>query len=152
MSDVDCPAVPVSWGELLDKLTILDIKRERIARAEALAHVERERALLAAAAAEVMQVDGLAGLIAKLRRVNATLWDVEDALREQEAEAQFGPGFVALARSVYKTNDERAAIKRHINALLGSALVEEKSYAEAAPAPVITPALVAEPAHSASPA
>lgn len=152
MSDLDCPAVPVSWGELLDKLTILEIKRERISRPDALAHVEQEHALLAAAAVAAMKVDGLAEHLAKLKRINATLWEVEDALREQEAEAQFGPGFVALARSVYKTNDERAAIKRRINALLGSVLVEEKSYADTPPTSAITPVLVAEPAHSASPA
>jgi hypothetical protein len=136
--------VPVSWGELLDKLTILAIKRERIARPDALLHVQQEHALLSAAAAQVIDTDGLAPLMQRLTRINATLWEVEDALREQEAEAQFGPSFVALARSVYKTNDERAAIKRRINDLLGSTLVEEKSYAEAPP---LMTALVAEPAH-----
>ncbi|ODP36451.1 DUF6165 family protein [Sphingomonas turrisvirgatae] len=144
MSDADCPSVPVSWGELLDKLTILAIKRERITRADALLHVEQEHALLSAAAAQVMDTAGLAPLMQRLTRINATLWEVEDALREQEADAQFGPSFVALARSVYKTNDERAAIKRAINDLLGSALVEEKSYAQAPP---VTPVLVAQPAH-----
>jgi hypothetical protein len=143
MLGAECPAVPVSWGELLDKLTILAIKRERITRPDALLHVEQEHALLSAAAAEVVEIEGLAPLMQRLTRINATLWEVEDALREQEAEAQFGPSFVALARSVYKTNDERAAIKRRINDLLGSPLVEEKSYAESAP---VMPVLVAEPA------
>lgn len=147
MARSDCPSVPVSWGELLDKLTILEIKRERIVRPEALIHVEREHALLAAAAKQVMATDGIAPLVRQLKRINATLWEVEDALREQEAEARFGPSFVALARSVYKTNDERAAIKRRINELLGSDLVEEKSYAEASFAPPVTPVLVAAPAH-----
>lgn len=144
MSDSNCPSVPVSWGELLDKLTILTIKRDRITRPDALLHVEQEHALLSAAAAQVLGTEGLAPLMQRLTRINATLWEVEDALREQEAEAQFGPSFVALARSVYRTNDERAAIKRRINDLLGSQLVEEKSYAESAS---VTPVLVAEPAH-----
>lgn len=152
MSDLDCPAVPVSWGELLDKLTILEIKRERITRADALANVAQEHTLLSAAASRILHADGLPDLLAKLKRINLTLWEVEDALREQEAEAQFGPGFIALARSVYKTNDERAAIKRRINALLGSALVEEKSYTGAARELPVTPVLVAETARSVAPA
>lgn len=143
----DCPSVPVSWGELLDKLTILAIKRERITRPDALLHVEQEHALLSTAAAQVIDTPGLSPLVQRLARINATLWEVEDALREQEAEAQFGPSFVALARSVYKTNDERAAIKRRINDLLGSPLVEEKSYAQAAPPAPVTPVLTVEPAH-----
>ena len=137
------PAVPVSWGELLDKLTILEIKRERIARPDALANVEKERAILAAAAIEVLPVPGIAPLVGKLKRVNATLWEIEDEIRELEAQARFGPSFVALARSVYKTNDERAALKRQINELLNSDLVEEKSYAD----PAAHAVLIAEPAH-----
>lgn len=147
MDDCRSPAVPISWGELLDKLTILEIKRERIARPDALANVEKEHALLAAAATGVMPVKGVAPLVSKLKRVNATLWEVEDEIRALEAEARFGPSFVALARCVYKTNDERAALKRQINALLDSDLVEEKSYADAAAAELLTPVLIAEPAH-----
>jgi hypothetical protein len=122
------PTVPISWGELLDKLTILEIKRERIACADALANVEKEYGALRGAAARVLDVDGIAALVHQLKRVNIALWDVEDAIREQEARAAFGARFVQLARSVYKTNDERAALKRHINELLCSELVEEKSY------------------------
>lgn len=143
MTEFPIPSVPVSWGELLDKLTILEIKRERIARVDALANVEKERLLLAARAAEVMDAPGLSALFAKLKRINVALWEIEDAIREHEAEAEFGASFIALARSVYQTNDERASIKRCINALLGSALTEEKSYAGAAASDLT---LVAEPA------
>lgn len=142
MSETATPTVPVSWGELLDKLTILEIKRARITRADALLNIEREYGLLLGASAEVRKIDGLAPLLAKLERVNAALWEIEDAIREHEAEARFGAAFVALARAVYHTNDERAAVKREINALLGSELVEEKSYAGAEVAP-----LIAVPAH-----
>lgn len=142
---MDClasPAVPVSWGELLDKLTILEIKRQRITRPEALANVEMEYQLLLDVAALVIEVEGLPPLIGRLKRINETLWKVEDAIRELEADAQFGDAFIALARCVYKTNDERAAVKKQINLLLGSRLVEEKSYAEG-----LTPPLIADPAH-----
>ena len=125
------PSVPVSWGELIDKITILEIKRTRMPTGPARANVEKEHALLSATARDVLQTPGLAPLIERLRRINETLWDVEDAIREQEAEARFGPRFVALARSVYQTNDTRAAVKREINLLLDSELVEEKSYAAA---------------------
>lgn len=138
------PTVPVSWGELLDKLTILEIKRARIDRPEALRNIANEDAALRAIAAEVLDIPGLTPLLDRLRRVNETLWDVEDAIREQEADARFDTGFVALARSVYKTNDERAALKRQINTLLHSEFVEEKNYA-ATPAP--DAARVVEPAH-----
>lgn len=139
---VSTPRVPVSWGELLDKITILDIKRERLGDGPGRANVVREHALLIEAAREIMDTPSLAPMIERLRRVNETLWDVEDAIREQEAEARFGPRFVALARSVYQTNDTRAAIKREINRLLECELVEEKSYAGAprvasAPSPVV---------------
>ncbi len=130
------PSVPVSWGELLDKITILEIKCERIASPDARANVENERRMLADAAAQVIGIAGIAPLLQRLKRVNETLWEVEDAIREQEADARFGPRFVALARSVYRTNDERAALKRAINALLGSELVEEKSYAASDAAPL----------------
>jgi Family of unknown function (DUF6165) len=140
------PSVPVSWGELLDKITILEIKRERIDRPEALANVEREHRVLAEAAARIMEINGIVPLLQRLKRVNETLWDVEDAIREQEADARFGTRFVALARSVYKTNDERAALKREINALLQSELIEEKSYAGSNAVRFAQPKLIAEPA------
>ena len=146
MEQFAIPSVPVSWGELLDKITILEIKRARIERPHALANVEREHRALSEAAARVIGIDGLAPLLQRLKRVNEILWDVEDAIREQEADARFGTRFVALARSVYKTNDERAAIKRAINALLRSELIEEKSYAGGDAVQLVQPKLIAEPA------
>lgn len=128
----DIPHVPVSWGELLDKITILELKRDRIREGTAAANVARELALLQAIAAPV--TDRVAALIDDLREVNAALWEIEDAIREEEARGCFGAEFVALARAVYTRNDERAAVKRRINAALGSALVEEKSYKGLQPA------------------
>jgi hypothetical protein len=126
------PEVPVSWGELLDKVTILEIKHARIARPEARANVEREHRLLGEAAGAALARKDVAPLFEQLRRINEALWDIEDAIREEEADARFGPEFIRLARSVYTRNDERAAIKRRINAVLESDLVEEKSYADRA--------------------
>lgn len=123
------PVVPVSWGELLDKVAILEIKRLRLRAPEAVANAERELAALAAVLALLEPAPaGLAELRAALAAVNQRLWTIEDRIREKEAAADFGPAFVALARSVYRENDERGRIKRAINALLGSGLVEEKQY------------------------
>jgi hypothetical protein len=123
-------STPCSLGELIDKITILRIKGERIGEPEKLANVHRELKLLERVARE----DGAAGppinlLTDQLALVNERLWEIEDALRQCEREGDFGPHFVALARSVYCENDTRAAIKRAINTLASSALVEEKSYA-----------------------
>jgi hypothetical protein len=147
MEQFAIPSVPVSWGELLDKITILEIKRARIGRPDALRNVETEHRLLCDAAAKVLDIDGVAPLVQRLKRINETLWEVEDAIREHESDTRFDTTFVALARSVYKTNDERAALKRQLNALLHSELIEEKSYAGEAEAAPVNPALVAEPAH-----
>ncbi|KKI19940.1 hypothetical protein CA236_10570 [Sphingomonas sp. ABOLG] len=129
MATIAAPSVPVSWGELLDKITILEIKRDRIARAEARENVLREYRLLRAIGAQVLNRSGVAALVEALKRVNETLWEIEDAIREQEAARDFGAEFVRLARAVYQRNDERAAIKREINRALESDLIEEKSYA-----------------------
>jgi tetratricopeptide (TPR) repeat protein len=123
-------STPGSLGELIDKITILRIKAERISQPEKLSNVHRELKLLERSARE----DGLSGpsidlLTGQLAAVNERLWTIEDALRACERERDFGPRFVALARSVYCENDTRAAIKRAINTLASSALVEEKSYA-----------------------
>ena len=120
--------VPISPGELLDKLTILRIKAERIAAAEKLANVRRELALLEASWREAGAGLDLSDKERALARVNGALWEIEDALREHEAAQRFDAEFIALARSVYQHNDERAAIKRRVNSRLGSALIEEKSY------------------------
>ena len=125
------PLAPVSWGELLDKITILEIKADRIADPAARANVGRELALLQEVARQVMAEPGIAPLLDGLRRVNAALWRIEDDIRAKEAASEFDAGFVELARSVYLTNDERAALKRQVNALLRSELVEEKYHASA---------------------
>ena len=123
------PIVPVSWGELLDKITILEIKRLRLRAPAAVANAERELAALAPALTVLDPAPaGLAELRTALAAVNQRLWTIEDQIRERDAQADFGPGFVALARSVYRENDERGRIKRAINTLLGSGLVEEKQY------------------------
>lgn len=122
------PLVPVSWGELLDKITILEIKADRIEDAAARANVARELALLREVAAPVLPQPGLAALIEALRSINCALWEIEDAIRARDAAARFDAEFIRLASAVYLTNDERAALKRKINVLLRSVLVEEKSY------------------------
>jgi hypothetical protein len=121
--------VPLSPGELIDKITILEIKSERMADAAKLDHVRDELALLRTASAQaVTPSEPLHALTAALRTVNEALWEVEDEIRLCERSGSFGERFVELARSVYRQNDLRAALKRQINELLGSALVEEKSY------------------------
>lgn len=123
------PEVPVSWGELIDKITILEIKSERIAAEAALANVRKELTLLQEVAAPVLAArTEIAKLKSQLRTTNERLWLAEDNIRAMECAGDFGAGFIALARSVYTTNDERAAIKREINRNLASGLVEEKSY------------------------
>ena len=122
--------VPISPGELLDKISILEIKAQRFTEPAKLAHVHQELALLAAARDRAIRPSAdLARLAAELRAVNEALWQVEDDVRVCERRADFGPGFVELARSVYRLNDQRAAVKREVNALLASPLMEEKSYA-----------------------
>jgi hypothetical protein len=125
---MNTPLVPTSWGELLDKITILEIKAERLTSADALANVRRELRELHAAAERIVQGNELSLLKSALKTVNESLWAIEDRIRELEAKQDFGDGFVALARSVYRTNDERGRIKRAINQLLKSELVEEKQY------------------------
>lgn len=120
---------PVSWGELLDKITILEIKRARIADEAKRANVERELAALNRVVEDAGSLPAAAKpVIDRLRGVNETLWDVEDEIRDCERAKDFGPRFIELARAVYHTNDQRAAFKRELNDLLGSELVEEKSY------------------------
>jgi hypothetical protein len=123
--------VPVAPGELLDKITILRIKSERIADPEKLANVRRELALLEETwRGAVRSGVDLGAEELELTRVNQELWEIEDAIREKEAAQRFDAEFIALARSVYRRNDERAALKRVVNTKLGSSLIEEKSYRE----------------------
>jgi tetratricopeptide (TPR) repeat protein len=121
--------VEVSAGELLDKLAILQIKSERIADPDKLRNIRLEMESLAAVRATLESSPALAELEQKLKGVNEHLWDIEDEIRVYEQRQDFGPEFIACARSVYRENDRRAAIKRAINDLLQSRLVEEKSYA-----------------------
>ncbi|MEM1383894.1 MAG: DUF6165 family protein [Pseudomonadota bacterium] len=121
--------IEVAPGELVDKITILEIKAERIADAEKLANVQRELAVLTAARdATVPRSPELDRMTAELRAINEVLWNIEDQIRDFERDQDFGEGFIALARSVYRTNDRRAEVKREINLHLGSTLIEEKSY------------------------
>lgn len=121
--------VPISPGELLDKLTILRLKTKNIDDPEKLANVQRELdALQDVADAALPSSPDLDGLIAELQSHNADLWEIEDNIRLLEEVSDFGAGFIALARAVYITNDQRAETKKKINLLLGSDLVEEKSY------------------------
>ena len=123
--------VPTSPGELIDKLTILRLKAERIADPGKLANVRREQAvLLATADAHLPPSDRLSELWDALYEINARLWVIEDDIRDCERDGNFGPAFIALARSVYRVNDERAAVKKAINLHLGSLIVEEQSYAD----------------------
>ncbi|HQT75647.1 MAG: hypothetical protein B7Z80_05750 [Rhodospirillales bacterium 20-64-7] len=125
------PLVPVSWGELLDKIAILEIKAHRLTAPAARANAAREWALLQDAAAS-MPVASMPVTLAEHRSallaVNTRLWRIEDQIREREAAGDFGPAFIALARAVYHENDERGRIKRAVNLLLESPLVEEKQY------------------------
>jgi len=122
-------SVPVSFGELLDKIAILEIKSERIADATKLVNIRRELdALNRTWSAHPAAAVDITGLRAALKAVNERLWVIEDDIRLQEKAQNFGAEFIRLARSVYFENDERARIKRDINLELGSAYVEEKSY------------------------
>jgi hypothetical protein len=122
-------SAPVSYGELVDKLTILEIKSERIADPLKLANVRDELRLLTSLwEADPVSVTDIDAERAELKRINEALWEIEDEIRVKEREQSFDARFIELARSVYRTNDRRAAVKRAINLKLGSRLVEEKSY------------------------
>jgi hypothetical protein len=123
--------VPISPGELIDKITILEIKSQRMTDATKLRNVRAELAMLTETwHASPYAANDIAAEWSALRSVNEQLWDIEDRIRDKERDGVFDAGFVELARAVYVTNDERAAIKKRINTRLGSALVEEKSYAD----------------------
>jgi hypothetical protein len=123
--------VPISPGELIDKITILEIKSERMTDAVKLHNVRTELALLSDTwRASAFSATNIDDEWRGLRGVNAELWDIEDLIRDKERAGEFDGEFIRLARAVYVTNDERAAIKKRINVKLGSLLVEEKSYKE----------------------
>ena len=128
---MNSPQVPISWGELFDKITILQIKLENLTLKNALENVEQElkklQSILTQNGPKTMETIQLEG---ELSQINQQLWGIEDKIRDKERANSFDDEFIQLARSVYITNDERSRIKRKINDLLGSELVEEKSYAE----------------------
>jgi Family of unknown function (DUF6165) len=120
---------PVAPGELIDKITILEIKSQRIADQEKLANVRAELTDLTEARDRAIFDGGkLAPLVAELKSINESLWQIEDDIRRREREGDFGPRFIELARSVYDNKDHRALVKRRINERLGAKIIEEKSY------------------------
>jgi hypothetical protein len=122
-------SAPVSYGELIDKVTILEIKSERMSDPAKLANVRDELQLLTSLwDADAASGTDIAAERAELKRVNEALWEIEDEIRVKERDQAFDARFIELARAVYRTNDKRAAVKRGINLKLGSRLVEEKSY------------------------
>lgn len=123
--------VELAYGELLDKMTILQIKSERITDENKLSNVNKELGLLNDLwkSDEKSSVDISAEFTA-LKEINEKIWDIEDGIRDKERDKEFDEKFIELARSVYFSNDKRAEIKRDINMKLGSALLEEKSYSD----------------------
>jgi len=122
------PVVPISWGELIDKITILEIKELKIDSITANKNIRKElRHLLDIANLNNMPEE-IKSLKSELKNVNLRLWDVEDSIREKELAGEFDKAFIELARSVYRLNDVRAKTKQSINLILQSELVEEKSY------------------------
>ena len=125
-----CIETPIAIGELIDKITILQIKAERFIDATKVAHVQVELTLLYQRRAATLSLNPLLdALTARLKAINERLWTLEDEVRDCERQQNFGPTFVIAARSIYRANDERAAVKREINLMTGSHLIEEKSYA-----------------------
>lgn len=123
-------SIEIGAGELLDKITILQIKQARISDPEKLRNVAHELAVLQRARqGGLPTLAELDRLEAELQSVNEALWVIEDDIRACEAARDFGPRFIELARSVYRQNDRRAALKKQINLLCGSNIIEEKSYA-----------------------
>jgi predicted nucleic acid-binding Zn-ribbon protein len=123
------PTVEISWGELIDKITILEIKEQRLTSPAAVANVRKELAALNGAVSKLKPAPAELGALKEdLKSINEALWDIENRTRAKEAAQSFDQQFVALTRSVYLNNDKRALIKRRINELLNSGLVEEKQY------------------------
>jgi hypothetical protein len=126
---MDIIQVPVSPGEVLDKITILEIKSERISDTDKVANVKRELELLSASWLKAVDEDDTVRRIhSELKTINEALWEIEDDIRDKERAREFDQVFIDLARSVYVTNDQRANAKKELNIYLGSEIVEEKSY------------------------
>ena len=125
------PQVTISWGELFDKITILEIKLENLREVNALKNVKLEHdQLYMIYNQNFYENENAKSLITDLKIINQKLWDIEDKIRDKERNQTFDEGFIQLARKVYFTNDERSRIKRNINEIFGSELIEEKSYAQ----------------------
>jgi hypothetical protein len=122
--------VEISNGELVDKLTILEIKEERILDKAKLQNIKNEIDELLPLYKKILESKNISYLFEQLMMVNLHLWDIEDSIREKERRKEFDEDFVSLARSVYFQNDKRASIKKQINMETGSFLVEEKSYSD----------------------
>ena len=121
--------IPISPGELLDKITILQIKSERITDAAKVANVQTELGMLEKVWSEAVEDDEqIRALKRELKSINEALWEIEDDIRDEERNRRFGDRFIELARAVYVTNDERANAKKKVNLHLNSSIVEEKSY------------------------
>jgi Family of unknown function (DUF6165) len=129
------PTIEVSWGELVDKITILEIKQRRLTSPAAVANVRRELAELNETLYALRPPDSFVALKQRLAAVNESLWEIEDSIRAKEAAGAFDAKFVELARAVYVNNHKRTALKREINLLLKSDFVEEKQYTPYGPGP-----------------
>jgi hypothetical protein len=126
-SEASMPIAPISWGELIDKITILEIKSVKIASESARANVVKELRLLQNIAGTIACSE-ISSLQTELKAINSALWTIEDVIREKDRRKEFDEAFIELARSVYNCNDQRALIKRKINEILRSEIFEEKSY------------------------
>jgi hypothetical protein len=130
MTSTSVIRIDVSPGEVIDKITILEIKQERISDPNKRTNVTTELQLLGASRDQAIPTSQqLTELTRELKLINEELWDIEDNIRDCERNSDFGSQFIQLARAVYRTNDRRSEVKRAINELLGSQLIEEKSYA-----------------------
>jgi Family of unknown function (DUF6165) len=128
-SPASAPSVQISWGELLDRITILEIKVRRLNSQAATEKTRRELAVLSSIADDILsEQPHLISLKEQLKSVNEVLWDIEDKIRAKEAAKSFDQQFIELARSVYLNNDKRADLKCQINALLNSDFAEAKQY------------------------
>jgi valyl-tRNA synthetase len=125
---VTAPSIQISWGELIDKITILEIKEQRLLSKGSIVNVRNELAALMSVADRILAREDVAALEKELKSINETLWEIEDKIRAKEAAQSFDQEFIQLARSVYVNNDKRGDLKRRINVLLNSTLGEEKQY------------------------
>jgi biopolymer transport protein ExbB/TolQ len=126
---VTAVSIQISWGELIDKITILEIKQQRLLSKQSIANVRSElAALVSVADCTLAKRKDVAALKKQLKSINETLWEIEDKIRAKEAAQSFDQEFIQLARSVYMNNDKRGDLKRRINVLLNSTLGEEKQY------------------------